>query len=204
MSDETPKALQPIATSTDLRTGRTLATVDDPIYWQALGEFIEAFSGAEIMLLEYLRLCAKLRHNVANALLSGVHVDQMIRFIRRVWQIIPPDTDITEKLSGVLDQFKAISDTRNSVVHYVSLVSSDKGRISSNLTRALTERHIREHRVSPQILQEMTADVRKISNHLTYAVCALADPRLDRNELMNSFPALTASWRYRPPEDQRP
>jgi hypothetical protein len=161
MADEMPKPLQPIATSKD-HAGRTLATTHNPAYWQALGEFIEAFSSAEIGLLHYLVLSAKLRHDVARALLSGVHVDQMISFARRMWQVLPPDADIAEKLSGVLEQFKIISDTRNSMVHYVSLVSSDKGRISSNLTRALTDRHIREDRVSPEIPQEMTTDVRKI------------------------------------------
>ena len=130
MSEETPKPLQPIATSTVYRTGRTLATIHDPSYWQALGEFIEAFSGAEMGLLHYLTSCAKVRNDVARALFSGVHVDQMISFVRRVWQVIPPDADIAEKMSGVLEQFKIISDTRNSLVHYVSLVSSDKGRIS--------------------------------------------------------------------------
>jgi hypothetical protein len=204
MADETPKPLQPIVTSTNLRTGRTLATVHDPAYWQALGEFIEAFSSAELGLMHYLIWCAKLRHDVGRALLSGIHVDQMINFIRRVWQIIPPDADIAEKLSGVLEQFKLISDVRNSMVHYVSLVSSDKGRISSNATRALTDRHIREHRVEPKILQEMTADVRKISNHLSYAEIATVDPRRDRSELAKSFPALVVSWRYKPLEDQPP
>jgi hypothetical protein len=123
MAEETPKSLRPIATSTDLRTGRILATTHDPTYWQALGEFIEAFSGAEIMLLQYLTSCAKLRHDVARALLSGFHVDQMISFVRRVWQVIPPDAGVAEKLAGVLEQFKIISDRRNSMVHYVSLVS---------------------------------------------------------------------------------
>jgi hypothetical protein len=202
MTAETPKRGRPIATSTDPRTGRTLSSVRDPDYWQALGEFIEAFASAETMLFQLLILSAKMRHDSARALLSGIHVDQMISLVRRVWQVMPLDADVTRKLSGVLEQFKIISDMRNSMVHYVSFVTRDKGRVSSNVTRALTDRHLHERRISPTIMQDMTNDIHKISDHLVYAVSATANPKIARDDLASRFPALAASWRYKPPEDQ--
>jgi hypothetical protein len=154
MTAETPKPSSPISTSIDPHTGRTISTMKDPAYWQALGQFIEAFASTETVLFTYMTLCAQVRPDSARALLSGIHGDPMIDLVKRVWKGIPPDVDILEKLSGALEQFKMISDRRNSMVHYVSFVTGDKGRVSSNITRASTNRRLREHRISPEIVQE--------------------------------------------------
>jgi hypothetical protein len=178
-----------------------VSAVKDPAYWQELGEFIEAFASAETLLFNYLAMCAGLTHNTARALLSGIHADQVIDFIRRVWAVRPPDVDIQQKVDDALIQFKVIGAARNSMVHYVSFVTSDKGRISSNITRAVTVERTREFRVSPNIMREMIIDLAKISEHILYAINISGDPRISREDLMRQMPALAASWQYKPPQD---
>ena len=82
-------------------------------------------------------------------------------------------------------------------------MTSYKGRVSAN-TRALTREHVREFRVSVDILKDIIADTEKIRDHLTYAVMIIADPHISPNQLLRDFPALDASWRYKGTEDQHP
>ena len=104
---------------TDPRPPRSVSFTKDPAYWQALGEFVEIFASAENVLFNYLFLCANIPVISARALLSGLHVDQMIKLIRRVW-IVTPEADPRVKLNETLVQFKIINNTRNSMIQNVS------------------------------------------------------------------------------------
>lgn len=196
------KPRKPEDSATEPRPPRLISFTKDPAYWQALGEFIELFASAEHVLFNYLSLYVNIHPQLAKALFSGFHVDQMISLIRRVWIVTPPD-DMRDKLDDALSQFKAINDVRNSMVHNVSYVTSDKGRLSSN-TRAMTVEHVKEFRVEPDILKDIIADTEKIRDHLIYTVMIIADPRNSPNQLIGDFPTLPASWRYKWLEDQKP
>jgi hypothetical protein len=178
-----------------------------------LGEFIETFASAETMLFNCLILCANLNHATARVLFSGIHVNQIVDMIRKVWEVITPHPDVQKKLDdpadgpetlSALSQFTVINKKRNSMVHYVSFLTSDQGRVSSNITRAATKKRLREFRVSPDILKDMSTDLEKISDHLQYAISVIADPGASRDELAHGLPALAASWRYKEPEVQQP
>lgn len=90
------------------------------------------------------------------------------------------------------------------MVHYVSFVTSDKGRISSNITRAATAERTREFRVSSDTMRDMITDLEKIIAHILYAENIISDPHLSRDDLKRDLPALAASWRYKPPKDLGP
>jgi hypothetical protein len=180
----------------------TISVLPDPAYWQALGQFIEGFALGEVGAFAYLAACAGIRNLTARALLSGARADQLIVAIRKVWQIKSPDDDIREKVDTALTQFKHISAVRNSAVHYASFVISDRGRITSNVSRALTREHVREFRISPEVMTAMITDLEKISHHLTYGLVATIDSRVSRDELLRDLPNLAASWQYKPHEHQ--
>jgi hypothetical protein len=180
-----------------------VSVTKDPAYWQALGEFIEAFAGAETMLFNYLVACAGMSHKAGRAIIGGSHQEQLIGMIRRLWATNPPDADIMEKAKPALDQFSSINTVRNSLVHYSSFVTSDKGRVSSSITRAHPgEAKFHEYRISDTILNDMTADLGKISHHFTYCLVTTIEYRrfitkAARDDLANGLPALNAAWRYK-------
>jgi hypothetical protein len=75
-----------------------MSFIPDPHYWLALGEFVERFALAEISLFGYLARCAGIPRPTANAMLSGNHADQMIKLVRRLWPVKPPDEDLRDKV----------------------------------------------------------------------------------------------------------
>jgi hypothetical protein len=171
----------------------------DPGYWQALGEFIETFASAELMLFTYLYLCAGINKSLGRALFGGLHVDQIIQQIRRIWAVEMRHPELKDNLEEAIKQFATINTQRNVIIHHASFVTSDKGRITSTISRARQPTLIREVRVSLEILKEMTTDLSKISDHLVYATCIITTPNISRDDLAADFPALTAAWRYTPP-----
>lgn len=152
---------------------RVASAVKDPAYWQALGKFIEAFAFAETLLFNYLAALSGTSHAISRALFGSDHADTLIDAVRRVRATLPPDDDLMNKTELALTQFKLISRTRNSVVHYVSIETSDKGRISSNITRARQDKLIVEYRASVAALEEMTIDLERVAQTLLY--CQLVD-----------------------------
>jgi hypothetical protein len=191
--------------SASQKSSRTrISFIPDPDYWLALGEFVESFAFAEISLFSCMAATVGISHSVAKAVVGGQHADQLITVVRRVWQVKPPDEDIRQKVNGALTQLALINEIRGSVVHYPSFDTDDKGRVSSNVSRALTltQRHHREVRVSPNVLKDLSADLKKISQHLTYAAVATLDHRTPRAELAGRLPALADAWRYKRDEDQ--
>jgi hypothetical protein len=115
------------------------------------------------MLFNYLIALVRVPHAVGRALFGSEHVDHLIDAVKRTAKASPPDRDVMEKLAPALTQFKLISRTRNSIVHYMSIVVGDRGRISSNITRARSAEHVEEFRASVDTLKEMTTDLERIS-----------------------------------------
>jgi hypothetical protein len=110
----------------------------DPAYWLALGKFVEFFAHTEGVLFIYLSLCIKINVKEAKAVFSGLHVDQIIKHIRRLWQISKPDETVRAAVDVALTQLKLINGLRNSIVHHRSILNVKRERISTNFSRALT------------------------------------------------------------------
>jgi|SRR5580658_8498641 hypothetical protein len=188
---------------------RAISMQPDPAYWQALGRFIEAFASTETTLFNYLIALVDVPHAVGRALFSGDHVDTLIGTVKRVALVTTTASDVKDTLEPALTQFKIIGSARNSIVHFVSMVTSDKGRVSSNITRARSAEHIKEFRASVETLNEMTTDLERISQSFVY--CLLTSPgggrpplpQHARAYLTSQLPALNVAWLYIPPQDHQ-
>jgi hypothetical protein len=174
-----------------------VSTAKDPAYWQALGEFIEAFSSTGTLLFNYLAGVARTPHAIAKALFGGDHVDELIKCLKQVIAVRPLRPDISAETTIALTQLKIISNTRNSVVHYASFVLSDKGRVSSNITRAKRDELIVEYRASVGALKEMTSDLERISQLILYCWLATEQPSKVTRDQFAGLPAPNAAWLYK-------
>lgn len=98
-------------------------------------------------------------------------------------------------MDAVLSQFMAINSLRNSVIHNRSFVTIDGDRISSNHAR---RKPAHEERVSPELLNDLAADLNKISYHITSALINPGQPlRIRIAEAWGDSP-LSDAWRYKP------
>jgi hypothetical protein len=172
---------------------------NDPEYWQALGQFIEYFASIEGLMFNFLAFYAKVEDPIAKAVFSGVRADAAMDYIRRIVAVNDPGDERRHELDNVFKQLKSISDARNDIVHYMSFVTSDLGRIVSNISRAHLTKNIKERPVSPAILKTMTTDLEKIGLHL---VMHWVLPNASLAERARQEPILNNAWRYKPPQDQ--
>jgi len=191
---------------------RSISIVEDPEYWQALGRFIERFATVESVLFHYVASIAPMSAHIARAFIPGTRTAELIEIIRRVWQADilwqniegtnVPASDVHAEQKGelepVLSQLKTNNTVRNSLIHYASFVTSDKGRVSSNAARALTAENVKEHRATPEILGQMTDDLEKIGHHLASFIVRW---KASFDQRASEWPALKNAWRYKPEQE---
>ena len=176
---------------------RSVTLESDRTYLAALGEFIETFATIETVIFNALISYANMPVPVGRALLSGTRVDQAIDFINRLFEAgLVPQNERAE-IADALTQLRAINNFRNTLVHHNSFVTSDRGRVVSNVSRALTPARIREHRTSPEILAGAIHDLIKIGNALLAVRFMRGVPPLARAK---ELPILSDAWRYKPDE----
>jgi hypothetical protein len=179
---------------------RTISMAKDPAYWQALGQFIESFAGTEIILFNYLAVLSKTKLEVAKIFYGGDQAERLIEKVTQVMPLQPVDKELREKTNTALSQLKKINYVRNYLVHYVSMDTSDKGRLISNITKAKKSASVVEYRASIAVLGEMTEDLERIKQLILYCLVVLnGHAPVKRDDLAASFPALNAAWRYTPP-----
>jgi len=174
---------------------------DDPKYWEALGRFIETFGLTEVVIFNYLFTHASVPRRTAIALLGGAHADQLGDLIRRVWVSVEPEGKIREIIDKCLVQLKLINNVRGNLAHFPSFVHSEKGRITTNISRYLSTKHLKEFRISPEILATIVHDLQLIQKRVVYATAITAGQSFLR-EHPNAILVLEGAWRYMPPEDQ--
>jgi hypothetical protein len=179
---------------------RIVSLVKDPAYWQALGQFIEAFAHAEILLFNYIVGMSRMTHDMARLMIGGDPVDRLIDCARQAIVVMNIDDDLRVKADIALTQLKEISKIRNYLVHYVSFDTSDKGRIISNITKIRKGKQLIEYRASVSDLADMTADLDgRLSSLLVYCLLGLRwSTRPERDQLTAEMPALNDAWRYKP------
>lgn len=165
-------------------------------YWLALGQFVEAFALAEGMLFMYLIYSVKINKLVGKALFGRLRCEELIKGVRRTWDVAPPSPSELSEIDAVLTQLALINGVRNDVIHNRSHVFPDRGRVSTNLLRAHTPFKVVERRVSPSLLMGLTQDLGKITLHL-------ASIRLQFNDTFEqraaAEPSLRDEWQYKGP-----
>lgn len=165
----------------------------DDEYWRSLGQFVEAFAVAELSLFRYMAHIAEMPEPIARIVAKSWHVGNMIEFVRHVWKVTPLPAQ-SDELTGVLNHFGEINALRNSVIHYISMVTPEGERISSNVDRSMPSKTAQEHRVSAQMLLGVTLDVLQVSMHL---ISVVMHPSASLAERADSVPALKEAWRYK-------
>ena len=169
----------------------------DPSYWRVLGNFVEAFANLEAMMFQSLKFHAGVDTDIARALFSGTRVDAAMQYIRRIWEVRPIAPGRKADMENMFAQIKLMSDLRNKIIHYGTFVTSDKGRITSTIVRALTPDRVEEHRASKKDLNAMIDDIRLINTALAWDYVPLPIPA-ELSTAHQQTPALLQPWKYKP------
>jgi len=160
-------------------------------YYDALGCFIHHFAQTESLLLAGLRQQAGVDEDTARAIFSGTRVDNAKSFINRLREIRKlPDSPT---LKRAFAQLTIITTMRNDIVHYgAEFKAGFEPRVS---TRAVAmPGNEREHIVTPDTLDQMTADLGIINNALS---AVLFDAPSEEVRLAWEQ-AARQPWHYRP------
>jgi hypothetical protein len=163
------------------------------VYYEALGRFVDMFSQIEMTARIVLRHYTKMTTAAANALLSGVRVDEIKNRFQRLYEAgIISEVDWNDA-KPLFQHLGEINGRRNGILHYGAIsVAEGLGRVT-NANIAHTPQRIAEFPISPEILDDMTADLRKIMLHLLTRHAGRPALRGVHPEL---DAILRASWRY--------
>lgn len=175
---------------------RRLSVVDEPAYYEALGRFVTEFAAVEAAMFMALKFYAKVSWPMARVLFSGTRVRAAIDLINRTCEISDPGEDRRAELREVFKRLRAINEIRDSLLHHGSVTYSDRGRTTSNVLISHAPRSLKESPVSLEILDAMTADLRKIGYHLNMQVIS---PTASFAERAAEIRELTDAWQYTPP-----
>jgi hypothetical protein len=169
---------------------RVLVVGPNPRYWSALGEFLEAFTTCEGVMFSVLTFYAGVAFPIAKVLFSGKGMKESMNYIIRISEVQNMAQDRRADLTKIFAQLSAIADVRNSILHYGTFVTRDKGRVTSTARRALLPEKIQERRASITILKAMTVDIRRISTAILWD--------MNPKRPTSSDPSLAAPWQYTP------
>jgi hypothetical protein len=176
---------------------------EEDAYLYHLGGFIEGYAQFESALFVFLYKSADMSVEAARALLSGANVDQKMGWVRRLWRAgLTPPKEIQDEVVEVFEHAKAITTVRNSMLHYGSFFSPERGRLTTDQIRAITASEAKEHRVHAPLLVQMRMDITKCASHLMSLVFSYAslDVRIAENGGDQS--PLKRAWLYTPEPSQ--
>jgi hypothetical protein len=165
-------------------------------YRLALGEFVEVFATAEIFIHFVLRWYTKTPAVIARAVFSGTRTDVTRGFLTRMADANIINAQDWDDLKPIIDQLGVINNKRNDLLHYGAMGVAEGDAYVSNAMMALIDARIMSFPVSPQILNNMTSDLRKILIHLARRHMGRPAPRGEHPEMDE---VLRAAWRYIPP-----
>lgn len=175
--------------------GMLRRAINDPVYWQALGRFIEAYAITESMMFHLLVLYCRILPDIGKAIFSGTRLDASIKLIRRIMAAIDVSDERNKELERVFAQLLLINEVRNDVIHYGSHETLNSGRISSNFTRAHVPENIIVRPMSSDVLDAMTGDLEMITS-LLFVHVGLNDEESIKARTVRPH---SVAWRYRPP-----
>jgi hypothetical protein len=174
----------------------------DQHYYEALGRFVAQFAELEGTMQIVLWHQARVSFEVGRAIFSGVRTDGAMDLIRRMNTAQQASQTIIDEFDYPFTQLNAIRDMRNSIIHYGARETTQGHRVTSKGFFALTANHAKESPVSTDILNDMTADLRKISAHLVSIKFRSQGGALWPRAREALQPLLESSWRYKPPPQQ--
>jgi len=168
----------------------------DPVYFEAVGRFCSEFSILEAVMFNTLAFYAKVPNKMARAVFSGVRVRAAMGYIKRIIQIEDPGEENKRDLEYVFKQIEAINTLRDDILHQGSVLTDDKGRITSNIVRNFTPERLVERSASTDTLNAATADLTKIGLHLAlHSTCPQVS--LAQRAAIEGCEVLNDPWQYK-------
>jgi hypothetical protein len=162
-------------------------------YYLALGRFAHRFSLVELAVHIVLSHYASLPMTASRALLSGVRIDETRSRLSRLHEVqLISDADWAD-IEPIFAQLALINKCRNEIFHHGGSFIAEGRGIVTNATTALTEERITGFEISPDILDDMTGDLRKILIRLH--VRHMGRPPL-RGKHPEMEDGLRGPWRY--------
>jgi hypothetical protein len=168
---------------------------EQPRFWQALGHFVADFAHAEALTQLLLWKVAGLEMPLAQAVLSGVRVDQAMGLINRAMDALGRGDDKLA-LERYFNQFGLLNRVRNDILHYGPVLSEKDVATVSNALAAHLPSRVRETKLSISDLEQMSFDLRVIGYVL--AQISLLDVPIPE------ACSLLRSWRYKQPPQAAP
>lgn len=127
---------------------------------------------------------------------AGTRIDQGSKYIKQLAEATGAPPDKRADLEDILQQTGIITGVRNDILHYGATSVAEGRAVVSNALKAKGEPT--EFPVSPTVLDNMTADLRKIATHLNYKHLGRPMPRgaLGQGLIWRAF---ESPWQYKHP-----
>jgi hypothetical protein len=144
-------------------------------YFHGLGRFVDRFSQTEQDMAWIMFMLCGVSFDDAQALFSGVRMDEAMNNIRKLAEIRQIADAPKELLSEAFTQLRQISELRNSLLHYgASFDASSKERTTSNRLRS---RNIKSFTVSADGFLRLYHDLEKVEAHVSAALSGVIPSR---------------------------
>jgi hypothetical protein len=172
---------------------------DIPKYWQALGCFVDRFTGVELNLQTLLWRFAGVPAPTAQAVFRNISINRAIEIVWRVADAQKWPSERKAELKPIFDQLEKINNLRNDLLHLGAKFEGEGRWLVSNQLLAYTEKKVRTQQITIPILEAATSDLTAIHLRLTLFAFGKEMP----SDTRSSFEAsATMPWRYGPPASE--
>lgn len=170
-------------------------------YRHALGSFVHDFAILEVALFRLLCAVSAVSDEIGKALFSGMRADALVANLRRCYQA--RGCEIGNGIEAALSQTTAINGARNVVIHYVTLaIEDDETEVLAFNDLRYSAQNARQERFSPEILDQMSHDLRIISAILSFEKADIVEP--GSIVIAEETRQRPHTWQYKPPARQNP
>ncbi len=171
-------------------------------YYTALGKFVSEFSRVETTLHGSLTIFAGVKNPVARAIFGGLKVEGHLQLIKRIADSKDWTPLKKEKLEEIINHLGPINKLRNDILHYGASMdrSTEDAWLVTNKDYVHIADKVRELSVTPKLLEDVCADLRKIF-HLIIVLSFYDMSETDGASLEGHFSEFLApAWRYKSPQ----
>jgi hypothetical protein len=168
-------------------------------YYEALGRFAAMYAEVEAAVQNSLWFYAKTPADIARSIFSGTRVGTGASFILRIFEATGQPDGLRVELADAFTQLRKITTARDLIFHYGAQSIAEGNGVVTNERLAHVPANVQTFPISPEILDEMTADLRKIATLLLSRHAGRPPIRGALNQVhVDSI--LHAPWQYKPPQ----
>ena len=163
-------------------------------YYAALVRFVDMFSRTEAVVTLCLWGYAGTKVPVARIVFAGTPLKIALGYIKEIAKATNVSPETRQDMESVFQQLSIITGVRNDILHYGATSVAEGQAIVSNALKAKGDPNI--FPISPEALDDMTTDLRKIAMHLNYRLLGRPWPRGALGQVaLNGV--LQSPWRYK-------